>query len=98
MQDVSVMRCSRAPFTAARSSYAGRRLGLVGRPVQGPARRPALRCTAVASADAEVEKRGERRGGRGQRPCCQWRRRVAAGRQAAQGRLSLPASLARQQQ
>ena len=79
------MRCSRAPFTAARSSYAGRRLGLVGKPVQGPARRSALRCTAVASADAEVEKRGERAAAGGSRFAASGGGggKAAAGRRAA---------------
>lgn len=59
--DVSALRSARAgqPFTAARSSYAGRRLGLGGKPLAPQGRRSALRCKAVAEVD--VEKRGEAR-------------------------------------
>lgn len=63
MQDLSVLRCSRAPFTAARSSFAGgRRLELVDRRLQAHSRRPSLKCNAVAEVESDVEKRGEARG------------------------------------
>lgn len=59
MQQVSALRCARAPFTAARSSYStGRRLA-VPRPLQGQARRATLKCNAVAEVDADVERRAK---------------------------------------
>lgn len=63
MQELGVLRGARAPFSAARSSYAGRALSLaVDRPALSQRRRPGLRCTAVAEVESEVEKRGEPQG------------------------------------
>ena len=61
MQDVAALQGGiRVPFAAARSPYAaGRRLGLVDRPLQAQCRRLSLRCAAVAEVESDVEKRGE---------------------------------------
>ncbi|KAL4425474.1 hypothetical protein ABPG75_009490 [Micractinium tetrahymenae] len=59
MQEVGAMRCSRAPFTASRSTYStGQRLAQPRR-LQGQGRRPSLRCNAVAEVDSGVEKRAK---------------------------------------
>ena len=60
--DVSALRSARAgqPCTAARSSYAGRRLALGGRPaLQAACRRATMKPQAVAEAATDAAKRGE---------------------------------------
>ncbi|EFN57557.1 hypothetical protein CHLNCDRAFT_57315 [Chlorella variabilis] len=61
MQDVAALQGGiRVPFAAARSPYAaGRRLGLVDRPLQAQCRRLSLRCAAVAEVESDVEKRDD---------------------------------------